>query len=104
MREGPGVRIAWRFAQILLAAPLLYLAAAIVVFDFSTFVPRFDVEYGPDGREAYLGPCPRFARGEQPSFLWTTDYTGREWPFRVFRPVCSAWVRLHGHHPVGPLP
>jgi hypothetical protein len=103
MREGPAVRIVWRFTQLLLAAPLLYLAAVLVVFDFGTLVNRVDVE-SVNGREAYLGPRPRFVQGEMSSFLWTRDYSGREWPFRIFRPVCRAWVRIRGYAWVEGLP
>ena len=90
MREGPAVRILWRFTQLLLAAPLLYSAAAFAVFDFAriagarTSGERF-VAYGPR-------PRPTFCRSDY-SPREEDDFSGREWPFRLFRPVCRLWLR-----------
>ncbi len=102
MREGPAARIAWRFAQLLLAAPVLYLAAAFAVFDFSRPATAVDREY-EDGSTVAYGPRPHafLCRADYPDWMGD-DYSGREWAFRVFRPVCRAWLRAQGYHRKAP--
>jgi hypothetical protein len=86
---------------LLLATPLgvlgLYIAAAIVVFDFGGTAFPGDEENTEDGRPVALGPRPRrlFCRPTVSDVHWE----GREWPFVVFAPICSLWREKHGYAP-----
>ncbi len=73
---------------------LLYVTAACVVFDFSKPANAFDEEEH-NGRAVAFGPRPRglFCK---PSYAGM-NYDGSEWPFLVFKPVCSAWRTNKGY-------
>ena len=98
-----GVRYARRsvarrraFSRIILwvvVGGMVYLGAALVVFDFAATAFPYSEEYHA-GREVALGPRPRvlFCRPAYHGFF----YHGREWPFVVFQPICRAWLWLHG--------
>jgi hypothetical protein len=77
-------------------APLIYIAAATIVFDFNRAAFPSD-EDNHDGREVAIGPRPRhmFCPPTSHGVRWE----GREWPFVVFAPVCSWWRERHGYAP-----
>ena len=65
----------------------------LVIFDLTTPAYKFDEEYN-GSRYVALGPRPRY------SFCKPTcdiHYDGKEWPFRVFNPMCSLWRWLAGY-------
>lgn len=92
----------WRW---ILAAGLvfgIYTASAGLCFDFSSHTPPTDVEQ-PDanGREPALGPKVRalgrlVCAPEGPSFLFSQDYEGSEWLWKIYHPVILVWFALPG--------
>ena len=67
---------------------LLYMAAALIVFDFSEAAYSVGEETH-NGKKVAFGPRPRFFFCK-PSYT-SISYNGSEWPFRIFRPVCHVW-------------
>ncbi len=78
---------------IILCVPLL---GFFVIFDLTTPAYKFDEEYNGSLQVA-IGPRPRnFFCGP----TYDIFYDGGEWPFLVFKPMCSLWRGLAGYaHP-----
>jgi hypothetical protein len=71
----------------------LYLFGAVIVFDYSSNACKFDEEYR-DGHQVVLGPLPRWPLA---SPHYDGGFDGKEWPFRVYPLVCSAWRHSKGY-------
>jgi hypothetical protein len=75
-------------------AAVCYLVPAMILFDFSRAAYAME-EHTSKGKEVAWGPRPReFA--VKPNTGLPDIYTGSEWPFLVYRPVCYVWRKLHG--------
>jgi hypothetical protein len=89
------IKTTWWFFGLISA----YLCSSLLVFDFTTDAYPFDVEF-VGGKHASLGPAPRIW---VPFGCWKYDipggpsWTGSEWPFLVYRPICVLFVRAHGY-------
>jgi len=71
-----------------------YVLAALIIFDFGQTAYPFDEEQRA-GKQVAIGPRPR-------SWVITPTYhnmfyTGREWPFRLFLPVCYMYRAYKGY-------
>jgi hypothetical protein len=75
---------------------VLYGLSFLVIFDITKPARSWD-EDNFSGQEVALGPRPR-AIFEGPSH-WGTAYDERQWPFRIYRPLCRVWVRMMGYAP-----
>ncbi|MFN3649230.1 MAG: hypothetical protein ACK47B_06575 [Armatimonadota bacterium] len=80
-----------------LVVGLLYAGAAAVVFDFSQPAASLRQQTDELGRPVALGPGPRLIPEERDG--WSYGYTGREWPFVFFSPICRVWVAANGFQP-----
>jgi hypothetical protein len=80
-----------------IALVVVYLGAAVLVFDFTKAAFPYDEDNTEDGRPVALGPRPRhlFCAPTWEGVRWE----GREWPFVVFAPVCFWWLDRHGYAP-----
>lgn len=90
-REG-ACAVVVRCILAILLAPVLYLLSAGLVFDFSS--PAWD--NWSEGKAH--GPSPRLFLCH-PTYYdlpGGASWEGTEWAFVVYRPVCSAWLRLKG--------
>lgn len=67
----------------------------LVIFDLTTPAYKFDEEYN-GSRYVALGPRPRYSFCKP---TYDIHYDGKEWPFRVFNPMCSLWRWLAGCAP-----
>lgn len=76
----------------ILCFPLL---SFLIVFDVTKPAYKFDEEYN-GSRQVAVGPQPRYAFCK-PSY--DIHYDGTEWPFRIFRPLCSVWRDITGYAP-----
>lgn len=92
----------WRWPLAVLAAFSAYILSAAVCFDVRRSTTPPDVEQ-PDarGREPALGPrvLPNgrlVCQPTGPSFLFSTDYSGSEWLWTVYRPLIRAWFARPG--------
>jgi len=91
-------RVVRRKLVLALAIVMAYPLAFWMMFDTSTPADKWDVDNSPSGFRVALGPRPRAAICSPRSpDGWNFD--GSEWPFVVFRPLCIAWLRLHGYVP-----
>lgn len=92
----------WRWPQAALTAFAVYLVSALVCFDVRCGTTPPDVEQSDaQGREPALGPCVLptarlVCQPRGPSFLFSTDYSGSEWLWRVYRPLIRAWFAWPG--------
>ena len=68
----------------LILTPLAYGVSAIFVFDFQQPAIFFGAEI------TVIGPRP-YGWMVQPSYH-EFYYTGKEWPFKVYRPICKFWL------------
>ena len=86
---------------ISLVISLVYLVSAFVVFDFSTFAPDGAREYSSAHVLLSFGPRPR-AWACTP--LGTHDYyfTGKEWVFVLYKPVCVIFNMVEGYENLRP--
>jgi hypothetical protein len=83
--------------KVVIGLPIILLAfyaiSAFILFDFTEAAYPHDEEYFRDKLVAY-GPCPR---------VWVrlpdyqAGYSGHEWPFFIYRPVCSIWRSYNGY-------
>ena len=71
----------------------IYLVSAFIAFDMSKPAIVYDEEIR-NGREVALGPRPR-SWACKPTHH-DVAYGGREWPFRVYLPVCGIWRLVRG--------
>jgi hypothetical protein len=72
-----------------------YLILAIIVFDFTK--PAFsNDEDNFRGRAVAFGPCPREAFRSQ-RVITRGAYSGDEWYWFVFRPICFVWRFIEGY-------
>ena len=85
----------------LLRLSLAYLIAAVFVFDFRTIAGTPD-EDTFNGREVAIGPRPRLIFCH-PSAQDGVNFSPRQWPFRVFAPVCLVWRKVTGFAPPAEL-
>jgi hypothetical protein len=85
-------RAALRLLLAALAAPLLYLMSACVVFDLGS--TAWDDSY----EGAAHGPHPRLLLCRPCRFDWPggASWDGSEWAFRAYTPICSAWLKVKG--------
>jgi hypothetical protein len=80
----------------ILAGIVLYVTSAAIVFNFSRpALDRFQ-EWRGDMMVAY-GPRPRPFLGLIPTPIDETYWTGKEWPFILYAPICSIWRRHNGY-------
>jgi hypothetical protein len=78
---------------------LIYLVSALIVFDF-TSVAYAEEEDTYNGKEVAYGPRPRaFVVSPNPNL--PGSYTGKEWPFTVYQPVCWLWRKVRGYERPG---
>ena len=84
--------------QIPTVGLILYLGAAIMVFDFTGSARPRDEEYSGQ-RPVAFGPLPRapFCRGAHLDVPGGWDFDGREPIWIPFRPVCAIWRAVTGH-------
>jgi hypothetical protein len=78
---------------------LIYFIGSIIVFDFSK--AAFDAEEDTFNRkQVAYGPRPRhfFTKPQQRDGL---SYSGEEWPFLVYKPICIFWRVLGGYEKPG---
>ena len=85
----------------LLLALALYIVFAAVIFDLGSPAPAFDQEYSSAGVPVAHGPLPRliFCAGYYFDYPGGVGYSGEEWPFRVFMPVCRVWFLVTRYDP-----
>jgi hypothetical protein len=81
----------------LLGLAIGYFGAALIVFDFTSPALSFDEEFFGNRRVA-IGPVPRliFCTPDYGTFQGSL-YSGEEWPFRFFAPVCGWWRSAYGY-------
>ncbi len=77
---------------------LMYVGAALVVFDFSEIAYPVGEETH-NGKWVAFGPRPRLFLCK-PAYS-SISYDGSEWPFFVFRPICTAWRSVKGYETPG---
>jgi len=82
---------------------LTYLLMPLLMFDFTETARPFDEEYC-GAREVAIGPRP---------YMWVPggfrhldipggpDYDVSCWPFRVWKPVCLAYLKIKGFEKPG---
>ena len=100
MRAGErGERTAIRVLGIAFLLPALYLLSACVVFDFTSSAQDLCQEYDNEGRFVAHGPEPRvrLCRPRRYDIPGGASWSGKEWAFTAYRPVCSAWLILKGY-------
>ena len=85
----------------ILCLALSYLVAAVFVFDFRK-TARTPYEDTFNGREVAIGPRPRLIFCP-PSAQDGLSFLPRQWPFRVFAPVCLVWRKVAGFAPPAEL-
>jgi len=72
---------------------VLYFVSALIVFDFGAPSYAYDEEIY-NGKDVAIGPKPRgWICG--PTYH-NVAYSGDEWPFKVYRPICSIWRMIKG--------
>jgi len=80
----------------IVAAPLVYAIAVLLIFDLTTPAHCWDEDNSACGRPVAFGPRPRsfFCR---PNWK-NVAFDGREWVFavRIFDPVFTAWRKNNG--------
>jgi hypothetical protein len=82
------------FIGIILA---FYSLSVPMVFDLSRPASILDEDNTPEGCPVAAGPRPRRPVC-YPSY-YDCAFTGREWPFQVYSPVCWAWRKAFGYAP-----
>lgn len=83
--------------SFLLLTGMVYGVVAGLIFDFSQTAHPPDEENTANGTPVAVGPLPR-DWACKPTYEGLF-FDGREWPFRLFQPVCSAWLGLRGYAP-----
>lgn len=83
------------------AAVGLYLASALVVFDFRSMAVPYDEEnFGR--RSVAIGPRPRWwvpRAAHDFDLPGGFDYAPDGWPFVVWKPLCLAFIKANGYAP-----
>src|SRR5204862_4470530 len=94
-----GERLAFRTLSIVLAVPIIYLLSALVVLDFSATAWDLCQEYDDERRQVTHGPQPRIllCRPRLFDIPGGASWSGTEWAFTVYRPLCSVWLRVKGY-------
>ena len=90
-------RLLKRICLIMAFCMVVYVLSILIVFDLSSPAYKFDVEYNRLGKEVALGPKPRWFIC--PASYAGIHYTGEEWPFKAYKPVCSVWISLSRFEP-----
>jgi hypothetical protein len=92
-------RVALRVLWTVLSLPVIYLLSAAVVFDFTTTAWDFCQEYDEDRRLVAHGPYPsvRLCRPRSYDIPGGASWSGTEWAFSVYRPVCVLWLKMKGY-------
>jgi hypothetical protein len=77
-----------------LVCVFLYAVISFVVFDYTEKAYYFDAENNSNGIELVCGPLPRKLLC-YPTYH-DIHYTGNEWPFLVYYPICYCFAKLSG--------
>jgi hypothetical protein len=85
----------------LVLLPFLYLFSSVIAFDFSESVDMGEAGFC-NGSEISAGPSPRlWARFICPpgdyDFPAGGTYTGDEWLFKFYAPICESWRERHDY-------
>lgn len=92
---------AWyrRWRAYLLFLPVSYLLLPLVIFDFTgKAVPDGEDNYA--GKSVAIGPRPRsWVPGAAHGYdiPGGADYDPRGWPFRLWKPLCILYCKVHGY-------
>ena len=80
-------------SRVLCSLCLVYSIASVAVFDYRTASLPPDEDNDSSGNPVAVGPR------LWPWVNWSgkTSFEGNEWPFRVFYPICRAWIKLRGY-------
>ena len=82
-----------------LLLPALYLLSACIVFDFRSTASDLCMEFDDEHRPVAHGPEPRvrLCKPRKYDIPGGASWSGTEWAFTVYQPICSLWLRWKGY-------
>ena len=72
----------------------VYLFSSLLVFSYGNFAYKYDEEYSMSGKDIICGPRPRNIFCYPTYHDWF--YTGSEWPFVMYWPICYFYAQYYG--------